>query len=291
MKNKNIILLLIVTAIAGVLSADVITMNSATPTGTHVGWNDAIWGDPAAAAPTTGNDYVYNKGGVWLNALGATYGSFSGDSITMDGNVALFVRGGGSLGGTLILDGGQFQNRSGITAVILGNIRVNSTSTILNISGNLDFRSGLSGAGDLRIGAFTAPGQNVTMNCIDSGYTGDFILANAGADNVSLAVQFDKSYTGAGLTFQGGNLLRTPVYQLTNDISFLSVSMPSAENASVMVNLDIGTYDAAELAAAGVNSAYYNDLGGTLTVIPEPATMGLVGVVGAALLVVRRRFM
>ena len=55
-----------------------------------------------------------------------------------------------------------------------------------------------------------------------------------------------------------------------------------------MVDLAPGTYDGAALAAAGVHSAYYNDLDGTIKVIPEPATLGLVGLVGFLSFAVRR---
>ncbi len=245
--------------------SDGISMNSGTATGTNIGWNDAVWGDPAAA-PTNGIDYVYDVAGVWLNALGGTYGSFDGDSIRIKTGSSLFVRGGGSLGGRLILDGGQFQNRSGINAVILGNIQVDSQSTILNIGGNLDLRTSLEGEGQLNIQAFQADGQSVVIGCTDLGYTGKFGLLNSGADNVHLDVQFNKDFADAELAFQGGNILRAPVYQLTNDIAFLSVSMPSSADSSVMIALDPGVYDGAALAAAGVNSAYYTDLGGTIAV-------------------------
>jgi len=251
-----------------------VSMNTGTVTGINIGWNDAVWGDPAAV-PTAGNDYIYNKSGVWLNALGTTYGSFAGDSLTIQTGSGLFGRGSGSLGGTLILDGGQYQNRASGTSVILGNIQVVSTSSFLSISGNLELQTGLSGAGDLKVGAHTTTGLNVLFNGADNGYTGDFILANSAADNVSYAVQFNQSYAQAGLTFEGGNLLRTPVYQLKNDIPFLSVSMPSATNSSVLIELAAGTYDAAGLSAAGVHSAYYTDLGGTITVQDSPRYFSL----------------
>lgn len=244
-----------------------VSMNGGTTTGINVGWNDAVWGDPAAV-PANGSDYVYNKEGVWLNALGTTYGSFAGDSLTIQAGAALFGRGGGSLGGTLILNGGQFQNRSG-GAVITGNIQVASESKILNVSGNLDLQTGLSGSGRLNIGAYTTDGQLVAIGGTDAGFSGGFRLDNADADNVYLSVRFDQSYTNAALTFEGGNALRLPVLQLTNNIIFQSVSMPSADDLSVMVDLDPGVYDGAALLAAGVSSNCFSDWGGTLTAQPS----------------------
>ena len=242
---------------------EAIHINASTPTGTNVSWNDAIWGDPAAA-PTNTYDYIYDKSGVWLNALGSTYGSFGGNSLTVSAGV--FIRAGGELGGHMYLDSGQLQNRSGINAVILGDITVESRSDILNISGSLELQTSLNGTGQLDISAWQTDGQKVTINSADLGYTGTFYLDNAAADNVYLSVQFDQSYTNAALTFKGGDVLRLPVYQLTNDITFQSVGMPSADDLSVMIDLTPGVYDGAALLAAGVSPNCFSDLGGTLRV-------------------------
>lgn len=68
---------------------------------------------------------------------------------------------------------------------------------------------------------------------------------------------------------------------LANNVSFSNVTFGAS-------SLSVGTYTAAEL-----NTAFSADLFSgteTLTVIPEPATLGLLGVFSAGLLLVRRHF-
>ncbi len=253
--------------ITAIESVPPILMNSATATGNQ-DWNGAIWGDPAAV-PTAGNDYVSTNKLVWLRALGTTYGSFNGDFLTLQSFASLFLSGSGNLGGTLNLDGGVIQNRSGMDAVVTGNIRVDSLSEIGNIGDNLELQTSLSGSGDLKVFNNTEANRRILFNGTDAGFTGTFILRNSTGTN--FAVAFNTSYPGAGLTFEGGVLAKAPKYQLTNDISFLTVSMPSAANVSVPVDLAPGIYDAAALVAAGVHASYFSDLGGTITVGVPPA--------------------
>ena len=245
---------------------ELIPINLSPSSGQNVDWNSAVWGD-SSLAPVDGKHYITDERHAWIRALGG-YGGFDGSSMTLKFPAPLFISGGGDLGGTLILDGGQVQNRAGLHAVITGNIQIISSSQILNINGNIELQTGLSGLGDLKVGGYLATGQKAILKGVDLGYTGDFVLSNSGSDNVGFAVQFDIDYPSAGLTFQGGNALRAPVYQLVNDISFARVSMPAASNPSVLITLGPGTYNAATLAWLGVHSGYYNDLGGTITVLP-----------------------
>ena len=246
----------------------VITMNPGIPINTHTNWNSALWGDPAEV-PTNGFDYVLNKPSVWLSMLGGN-GPFQGDAITMAAGTVFFQAGGGDLGAKMILAGGQWQNRSigGTTSVVTGDIEITSDSQLLNISGNLKLDVGLSGSGAFMLGAFLDGTQNAVIAGSDEGYTGTFTLMNSGGDNVPFDVTFETSFNGAGLNYQGGNELRPVIYQLTNDIGFLTVKMPASTNVSVMVELADGTYDGAALAAAGVHSAFYHDLGGHILVGP-----------------------
>ncbi|VGO13268.1 hypothetical protein PDESU_01824 [Pontiella desulfatans] len=242
-----------------------VSMNPATPTATHLGWNDAIWGT-SAAVPVSTNDYVYDKSGVWLNALGDK-GEFQGRSLRLMSGTSLFVKGGGSIG-TLILDGGVFQHRSGGShSVLTGQMTVTNDSKLSNITGDLDLNASLSGTGQLTVEAFTTDGQRVVFGGSDDGFSGTFLLHNSGGDNAHLGVQFNQSYPQASLTFTGGATpVRAPVYQLVNTITFAAVSMPSAANPAQLISLPNGGYDAVALAAAGVHSDYYADLGGTLLV-------------------------
>ena len=242
-----------------------IHLSPTVPIKTKVGWNDALWG-ASSEAPDAGKHYIVDNNEVWLHGLGK-YGAFKGASLTLKDNATLWISGTGPLGeGILVLDGGQLQNRFNGQAILLGRIQVDAPSTILNITGDLDIRTGLSGKGDLRIGELNVSGKTVAVNCLNQGYSGTFILANTGQDNVHLAVEFKNSFPKAGLTFQDASLSRMPVYQLKNDIEFRTVNMPSADDVEKLIMLAPGTYNAAALRTAGVHKDCFKDQGGTLIV-------------------------
>lgn len=238
-------------------------IGSGAPVKTPVGWNQPVWGKPAAR-PLSKNHYISDKQEVWLLALGKN-GPFAGASLTLRNNASVWFTGGGALGqGVLVLDGGQLQNRFGGKAVVLGRIRVDSESKILNISGNLELRTQLSGGGDLVIGAFRESGRSVIFNGRGNEYHGTFVLADAGADDVTLNVEFKKRYPLAGLAFRTANPSRMPLLILRGDMRFQTVSLPSETGSPV--KLSPGNYDAAALESAGVWPGCLKDLGGSLTV-------------------------
>lgn len=287
MRLTSGIIMAAVMAAVGTVTAEVITIN-ASASG-NVDWNGAIWGSPAGA-PTSGNEYVHDDSSTaTLLGLGS-FGSFAGDKLTLDSGTQLYNKGGGSLGGVLYLNGGQWQTRSPGTATILGNIRVTADSTALLVDGNFQWNTGLSSTADavLSLQNFSQSGRSMIVNAIDSGFLGTFSVKDSGLNPYAWNIQFDRSYNDAVLKIEGqkNDAAYAAIYQLTGDIAFEDVFMPNG--AGGLVDLDPGTYDAAALAAAGVSSDYYNDLGGTIKVIPEPATMGMVGVAAMVLLFVRR---
>lgn len=258
------LLLTVLSAYAGT-----ITINSAASG--NVDWNSAIWGDPAAV-PTTGNDYVHDDSSTAvLLGLGGTYGSFAGDKLTLDSGTQLYNKGGGALGCTLYLNGGQWQTRSGGNAIVLGSVRVEADSNILLIDGSMELRTGLSSAAgaEMSIGNFSQAGRSMVIDAIDNGFTGNFSIMDTGNADETWSMQFNRSYSNATLVIQGNqnNADRAAIYQLTNSISFKNVSMPNGTGGKVA--LVQGTYDAAALDAAGVSSNYYNDLGGTIEVLDD----------------------
>ena len=151
----------------------------------------------------------------------------------------------------------------GRKAVVLGHVRVDSPSKILNIEGDLELKTGLAGSGSLLIESFKNSGT-VTIGCMDQGYSGTFILADSAEDGAVLDVEFSEAFPQAGLTFRSNNSARMPVLLLKNDLKFASVAMPSATGG--IIDLKPGTYDAAALKSAGVSEQAFSDLGGALTV-------------------------
>ncbi len=287
MKMKIGMLITMFIMVAGWVGAAVVTINSST-TGT-VGWNSAIWGDPAAVS-ASGNQYVHDDStDAILRGMGAD-GSFAGDRLTLDAGTVLQNKGGGNLGGHLYLNGGQWQTRSPGTATMLGIVRVTAVSTVLLVDGNMQWNTGLSSTAGavLSIQNWSQAGRSMVLNATDQGFSGTFSVMDSGLNPNTWNIQFDKSYTNAILKIEGqkNNAAYAAVYQLTGDIAFNDVFLPNGSGGSV--DLAPGTYNAAALAAAGVSGDYVNDLGGTITVIPEPATLGLIAIVGGLLVVLRR---
>jgi len=240
-----------------------VSISPSAPVKTPISWNAEVWGD-SASAPASGNHYIHNNKKVWLLALGRN-GSFPGASLTLQNNASVWLSGGGVLGkGVLVLDGGQIQNRGGSMAVVLGRMRVDSSSGILNVEGNLELKTGLSGTGDLRISSFRRPGTSVLIGGTDQGYTGAFVLADSAADHMPLDVEFSTAFPNANLRYKTVNLSRMPVLHLKNNLRFSAVSMPAEDGG--LIDLPAGIYDASELKAAGVSGQAVKDCGGILRV-------------------------
>lgn len=240
-----------------------VSISPSAPVKAPISWNGEVWGEPGKV-PTIGNYYVHDNKNVWLLALGQN-GSFPGASLTLQKDASVWLTGGGALGkGVLVLDGGQIQNRVGRKAVVLGHVRVDSPSKILNIEGDLELKTGLAGSGSLLIESFKNSGT-VTIGCMDQGYSGTFILADSAEDGAVLDVEFSEAFPQAGLAFQVANPSRMPVLLLKNDLKFASVAMPAATGG--MINLKPGIYDAATLKGAGVSEQAFKNFGGMLRVI------------------------
>lgn len=283
---KKIMMTGLVMSIAGWVGAAIIT-NNTTVGGFTQPWNSAMWGDPAAA-PTAGNGYVKISGGAHPRGLGGE-GSFNGDSLTIDPGGSFISKGGGGIGGFIYLNGGQWQSRALGTPTVLGNIRIIETSQVLMIDGGMQWSTGLgiTSGKKLQIRAFNTGGKTFRMNALDFGVNGTIEALQTQAD-FTWDLDFMRSYSNATLSVAGGSDLRAAVYQLSagENIVFKDVNMPAAGGG--VVNLAPGTYNGAALATAGINSAYYNDLGGTIQVIPEPATLGMMGLAGLLALGMRR---
>ncbi len=240
-----------------------LALSSSTPINQHLGWNDAVWGDPAVE-PAPGNHYVFDREKVWLHGLSQKYGGFDGDSLSLLPGSTLMISGGGPLETLLILKGGQLQIRVGETAAVSGDLRVDSDSSVLMVAGSLELQTTLSGLGDMKVGALREPGCSFVFDGEAADYRGQFILADAGADNVRLMVEFRKTCPLARLTFEAENEDRLPVLLLGGDLAFREVSLPAANGG--LTTLPAGTYRADDLIEAGVLAACFKDRGGSIAV-------------------------
>ena len=264
-------------------------------------WNDAVWGTPAAGA-TGGNDYVTVAGlmGESDSRLGAVYSSrvrsdanadttFLGNSITLVSGTELLLKqlGNQLTTGNIILDGGIIRLSAGnnCLATVGGTLNVASESYV----GVSDFlmpvltiSSSLTGNSVLHLAAGIDPGV-IRFTGDLSGFTGTLAL---GGGEKAATLDFDQDYdlSAADMVI---NTAQADILNLDQAITVGSFTF-GAESA-----LGAGTYSAADLNTLyGTGSQFTG--AGSLTVVPEPATIGWrAGPVadGCAALFCRRIFM
>lgn len=250
-------------------------------------WTDpAVWdGNPISSA----NDYVTDAAGGSYLRMSASGGdtTFSGNSLTVTTRALLKTQTATTtINGDLILDGGWFS-----FAANAGTWNPTFAANSFNVIANSTMSSGgyiydatidatLTGSGDLTLylenAAHATADQSISFAGI-SGYTGALTVTE------KLGIEFGTDYTfNNTVTLQDAD-------------SFLNVNsgqtLTFAEGMlvdSVNGTVASGTYTGAALDALGAN--YVNN-GGSIVVIPEPATLGLVGIFGAGMLVIRHRFM
>lgn len=285
---KNTVLL---TLAAGLLAASGYADTILQSAGGSADWTDAIWGSPAAV-PSAGNDYVTDVAGGAYVRIGASGGSttFAGNSLTVTTRALSKMQDGAvaTLNGDIILDGGWFSFAPNSGASL-----ANSTFAI----NNLDVVNNST----MSVGSFTA------VSAIDGTLKGSgnllFYLENASHATADQYISFTgiSGYTGAltvteklGIEF-GTDYTFSNTVTLQDADSFLNVNSGQTltfgegllvDNANGTVAP--GTYTGTALDALGAN--YVNN-GGTIVVIPEPATISMIAMMGGGLLFIRRRFM
>ena len=251
----------------------------------NIDWNAAMWGSPASA-PTAGNNYesaaVGGNNRFRISASGAS-STFAGDNLTLvTGTTALNKTLNGNTStvtGTLTLDGGNIvhaPNAGSIATLATGGFVVTGTGSTIGLAytGNsLSITGGLSGTGDLLLD-YQDVGA-VISRTLSFGSVG----AYTGTISVTEKVQLD---FGSDVDF-GGNLA------IDSD-SFLNIDQ------SITIARDALTFDGSVIAAGIYSGTDLTDLGagfldggGTLTVLPEPSSIALLGLGGAMALLRRRR--
>ncbi len=117
-----------------------------------------------------------------------------------------------------------------------------------------------------------------------SGFTGTFNLGGGtrtgGAKDATL--DFGQDYFLPGVTLRMGEFASFDFLNLDQDLTFGSFSFAST-------SLTAGTYSAETLNGLFGNGSQFIDLGGTLTVVPEPSAAALLAGAGCVLAVLGRR--
>lgn len=318
-KNKAIMAGVAVLVAATTASAGTVTLTGVDGFGLSSFNTAGLW--DSAAAPTAGNDYIVpDATRLRTPADGNSY-TFAGDSLTINNTTAygdgFMFKGTGNAGtitvDNLIFDGGLLShangtgdifNLDGALMVATGGARLYAKQGPVNI------HSDISGSGTITVMTPDADGlcklwlyssaNTFTGNIIQDGRLGlvdganlNFVIGAAGVNNAvtyGAGVKhttfdgiFDFDLSGAGTTL-GDSWQVVPA----------GTNSPTYYGATFVVNgfaKDGGGtgYGIWNGSANGAEYQFDPDAG-TLTVIPEPATLGLIGFFGAGMLFVRRRF-
>jgi hypothetical protein len=298
MKNCKSVISLAVATVA--LACAVNTAQSAPipqtvdQSGSSDNWNDAIWGTPAAA-PTAANDYTTPSG--FVVRTGSSSGSnstFAGDSLTLQGTGQLRAKRPSTA--DFILTGGGELQAAGSSAEVRGTLLVaagDNGTLYATSSYDLPVVAAISGSGTLNAtglagvvisnasntfsGTWAVSSGELTGSAAGALGAADFLVNDGGV----LDIQY--SYLGAS----GSNLAINTggLFNLDDGTAhvFQSVTVGGAALAP-------GTYFYATLAPA--QQAYFSSgaLGtGSITVVPEPGTMGLLLLGGLGVLGTFRR--
>jgi hypothetical protein len=258
-------------------------------------------------APSAGNDYVTNDYRLRTPADGGVY-TFGGDSLTINNtngyNGGLMYKGTGSAGSltiaNLILAGGMISHANGSTDIcnLYGNINVASASTLYPKQGPIHIYSVISGSSQLTIQASDGgSGNKIWIRSSANTFTGNIV--NNGrlelADDANLnfvigASGINNSISNGTLGTQqhsifGGDFIfdltgaGTGIGDSWQIVSTVAASTYWTETFTVVGFTAKGDNDTWLKNANGVTYQFQESTG-MLIVIPEPASMLLLGLGG-----------
>lgn len=318
-KYKAMIAGVAMLAVPAICSAAPVTMVAGDGFGAS-SFNSAGQWD-SVAAPTAGNDY-FNAGNLLRTPADAGSYTFGGDSLTITGaglaaaagNDALMWKGSGT--GAIItvddltIDGGQLRHGQGDADswMLAGNLAIGANGANFATQGGMLVNSAISGSTTIRIldNGNGGAGRIITLGSGANTFTGDIELAGSDnaharlalADNANLnfvigASGVNNDVSGTGTMVYDGDFF----FNLTGAGTTIGDSW---DVAGVSAQSFGGTFTVAGFADQ-LDGTWYLDNGsaeysfdtanGTLSVIPEPATMGLIVAMGGGMLFIRRRFM
>ena len=302
-------------AVPALCSAVVVTMTGDDGRGSSSINSAGGW--DSASAPSAGNDY-YTAGHLLRTPNSTAAVTFAGDSLTVEGsgdyttannNAFMFKNTGVLTVNNLIVNGGEFRHGMGLTetGTLAGNLTVGSLGMITHVQGPTVVNANLLGSGTITLlengdydgrllltfaGANNTFNGDIVMGAASDAYKSRLQFAENSAMNFLIgAAGVNNSISGIGSLYMDG-------------IMVLDLASASTSIGDQWTLLDTGreiygtTFSVDGFSDMGDGTWYLDNGGaeyefsestGTLTVIPEPATIGLLGMSGLGLFFARRR--
>lgn len=302
---KKICIVLILCFLVPVAQAAVVTLTAGDGYGTSSFNSGLNWSD--GLAPSAGNDYEVSIEQLRTPPDNGSY-TFGGDSLKINTGGILMYKGSDSAGvGTitvnnLIGNGGHIiDHRSGTSDICTldGNISVAANSVMYAKQGPVHVYSTITGSSNITNPGSDGTGRTLWFHGDTSGYTGSivndgrFVVADDGEFNFLIGASgVNNDITGTGIASYKGDF----VFDLTSAGTGLGDSWTIANVATQDFDTTFNVVGFTDI-GGGLwrkhisGELYYQFSEGaspaTLTVVPEPATITLLGL--GALMLRRKR--
>ncbi len=244
---------------------------------------DATWtGDANGLAIRQTGGLVETDGSGWGNSFENVTYEITGGTLDVTG-WGLRMRG----GSTLTIDGGTVTMGDTLTINDSTVNMLGGTLTAQNLQTNNNAIWNFSGgAVDLTNQGFTQSGKSSGTSQVNFSGNVDFNTTNFQKGNAT-AINFEigsgsgtidaDTITSSGLSFN---------WLSGSGFSFTATTIDGGSTWEDLWNAGVLTVDSGQ---SGTFASNFNDVGGTLTLIPEPSTFALLGLAGLAALFLRRR--
>jgi hypothetical protein len=307
--KKILVLFLLVSLLSISAQAATVTLVAADGFGQSSFNSGLNWSD--STAPGAGNDYVDSSYRLRTPADGGSY-TFGGDSLTIQHglgttNDGFCYKGTGSSGSItvddLILDGGQMVhiNGSGDIFNLYGNVNILNDSAISPRQGPINVYSVISGSAQLTVPISDSASCKLWIHSSANTFTGDIVNQGRFGLVDDAILNFVIGASGVNNDFDGTSHMHATfdgdfVFDLTSAGTTVGDSWTIIDASSAVYWGDTFTVQGfseilpgAWVKQIGTSSDYhrFDESTGVLQVVPEPATMMLLGLGSLAL--IRRR--